>query len=49
MYDEEGAKLYDKNCEKPLKENRYAQITDLMRLEIIYGMVDFILILILRY
>jgi len=36
MYDEEGAKLYDKECVKPLKENRYAQITDLMRLEILY-------------
>ena len=37
MYDEEGVKLYDKNCEKPLKENRFAQITDLMRLEIVYN------------
>ena len=36
MYDEEGVKLYDKDCKSPLKENRYAQITDLMRLEIIY-------------
>jgi hypothetical protein len=36
MYDEDGNQLYDKECINPLKENRYAQITDLMRLEIIY-------------
>lgn len=35
MY-EEGKKMYDKDCKVLLKENRYAQITDLMRLEIIY-------------
>jgi len=37
MYDEEGRQLYDKDCSKPLTENRFAQITDLMRLEIIYN------------
>ena len=26
MYDEEGVKLYDKDCKNPLKENRFAQI-----------------------
>ncbi len=36
MYDEDGHVLYDKECNNKLKHNRWAQITDLMRLEIIY-------------
>jgi len=35
LIDDEGNKMYDKD-HKPLTHNKYAQITDLMRLEIVY-------------
>jgi hypothetical protein len=37
MYDEDGKKLYTYPDEKPMTYSKFAQITDLMRLEIVYN------------